>query len=404
MTATPRLRTDAFVVSPLQGPAGAGAVHEAVDVVRGWAGEGLVAVLLSGSHASGEAVWFVHDGHRFTLSDLDFYAVMRDSAECRAAAERARRGRDAAAVRLAEAGFTAPLEVGFLTPAGLAQMAARPGTLELVRHGAAVAGDAGVLARVPRWTPREVSAEEVALLLENRGHELLAAWPDLGAPGGRERLRARHATLKAAADLAGVLALRAGEWPDGAAARVEWARPRAAAALAGAVPAELADVPLGVGRLWDTALAWRRGELGVPSPDEMAGEWRRTVRAWCAFWWWCFAGRDRDPWVRAARVAARAPLPRRLRRGLLTTAAGPLGRRWRAALAGTPQHRIDASGAILLLEAAAGGGPPALSAGALRALHALHVTAAADWDAARRDVLAAWNTTVLGGQRPELAR
>jgi hypothetical protein len=399
MTAPSRLTAEPVAAFRAAGAPAAEALREAVGFAREWAGGGFVALLLSGSHATGEAVWFEHAGRRFSLSDVDLYAVMRDAGACRTAAERARRGRAAAARRLAEAGIEAPLEVGFLTADGLSRMAARPGTIELVRHGVVVAGDPAVLARVPRFSPGEVPAEEAALLLENRGFELLDAWPRLLSPDARARLQARHATLKAVADLASVLALRAGELPDGSAARIEWARPRAAETLGGALPADLADVPMGLDRLWEASLAWRGGDGEVPAPDEAAGEWRRAVRAWCAVWWWCFSDRRREPWERALRVAARAPLPRRLRRGLFAPGPGSPARRVRLALAGTPQHRVNASGAILLLAAAASAGPPALSAGALRALLALGVTASAAWDDARRDVLAAWDAVVLGGQR-----
>jgi len=399
MTAPSRQTAEPAGAFQATGAPVAEALREAVGFARDWAGDGLVALLLSGSHATGEAVWFERDGRRFTLSDVDLYAVMRDAGACRSAAERARRGRAAAAARLADAGIEAPLEVGFLTPDGLSRMAARPGTIELVRHGVAVAGDATVLGRVPRFSPREVPAEEAALLLENRGFELLDAWPRLLSPDARDRMQARHATLKAAADLAAVLALRAGELPDGTAARIEWARSRASETLGRALPPDLADVPMGLDRLWASCVAWRGGEGEVPGIDEAAGEWRRAVRAWCAVWWWCFADRGREPWERALRVAARAPLPRRLRRGLFAPGPGSPARRARLALAGTPQHRVNASGAILLLASAASAGPPALSAGALRALLALGVTSSAGWDDARRDVLAAWDTVVLGGQR-----
>lgn len=403
MSAPSRQTAEPAAAFQVAGAPHADALREAVALARDWAGDGLVALLLSGSHATGEAVWFEFDGRRFTLSDVDLYAVMRDAGACRTAAERARRGRSAAAERLGAAGIEAPLEVGFLTADGLSRMTARPGTIDLVRHGVAVAGDPAVLGRVPRFSPREVSAEEAGLLLENRGFELLDAWPKLASPEPRVRLHARHATLKAAADLAAVLALRASELPDGTAARIEWARPRVASILAGALPRELADVPMGLDRLWSAALAWRAGDGEVPDRDEAAGEWRRAVRAWCAVWWWHFGGRDREPWGRTLRVARRAPLPRRLRRGLLAGGAGP-ARRLRLALAGTPQHRVNATAAVLLLSAASSAGPPALSVGALRALSALGVTSSAAWEEARLQALSAWDELVLGGQRGTASR
>ena len=86
--------------------------------------------------------------------------AMRDEKACRAASARARRGPRRAVARLRAAGLEAPLEVGFLTPEGLARMPAKPGTIELARRGRVVAGDAAVLGRVPRWSARDVPREE----------------------------------------------------------------------------------------------------------------------------------------------------------------------------------------------------------------------------------------------------
>jgi hypothetical protein len=374
-------------------------VRDAVAVAREWAGEGFVALLLSGSHATGEAVWFEIGGRRLTVSDVDLYAVLRDAGACRAAAARARAEGAAAAARLRASGLEAPLEVGFVTPDGLARMPARPGTIELARHGVVVAGEAAMLGRVPRWSPREVSGEEVALLLENRGFELLFAWPSLAAEDVLARVRARHATLKAVADLATVLALRAGELPDGTASRLAWARERAEGLLGPALPTDLSGVPAGMEALWTACLAWRRGEAGLPPAGEGTEEWRRSVRAWCAVWWWLFDRAGREPWSRARQVAARAPLRRRLRRGLFAPGPASLADRARRMLAGTPQHRVNGSAAILLLSAAAAAGTPVLSPSALRTLRALGVTRATTWAEARAEVMRAWDRIVLGGRR-----
>lgn len=399
MTAPSRLPAQTVAAIEAAGPSVPGAVREAIAVASEWAGDGLVSLLLSGSHATGESVWLETGGRRVTLSDVDLYAAMRDEGARRAAAERAHRGRAPAAARLREAGLEAPLEVGFLTREGLSRMPARPGTIELARHGRVVAGDGSALARVPRWSPRDVPAEEAALLLENRGFELLLAWPALGSAEPLERARARHGTLKAAGDLAVVLALRAGELPDGTAARVAWARERAATLLAPSLPPDRLGAPAELDRLWSSCLAWRGGGAGPPEPGAAAEEWRCAVRGWTAVWWWWFAGPEREPWQRALRSAARAPLPRRLRRGLRGPGAGSPARRLRLALAGTPQHRVNASAAVLLLAAAASGSPPGLPAGALRALRALGVREAGTWDEARLEVVRAWDELVLGGQR-----
>lgn len=400
MTATSRVPAGSWPADSAGG-ADASALHEAAAIAREWAGDALIALLLSGSHASGEAVWLQADGRPVTLSDLDFYAVLGSSAACVAAAARARLGRPVAVARLRAAGIEAPLEVGFLTPDGLARMAARPGTIELARHGRVLWGDAAVLPRVPRYSARDIPAEETALLLENRGFELLLAWPSLTSQDPLARAGARHGTLKAAADVATVLSLQAGELPDGTAARVAFAREHAAGL--GHSAAGRAGIAAELGVLWSACVAWRAGAAAVPEPVAAVAEWRSAVRCWCATWTSVFAGPEREGWDRAVRSAARAPLRRRLRRGVFgasgASGAGSLVSKIRLALAGTPQHRVNASAAVLLLAAAEATAAPALPAGALRALRALGVTGAGTWDEARGDVLKAWDAIVLGGQR-----
>jgi len=120
-------------------------------------------------------------------------------------------------------------------------------------------------------------------------------------------------------------------------------------------------------------------------------------------WWVLHGDGPREPWARALRVAARAPVRRRARQALLAIsrrgAHSPLGSRVRAALAGTSQHRVNGSATVLLLAAGLSSGPPALPVGALRALRALDVTAAGEWTEARRDIVRAWDLWVFNGQR-----
>ncbi|MCC6349740.1 MAG: hypothetical protein IT347_09145 [Candidatus Eisenbacteria bacterium] len=369
------------------------AVAEAVAVAREWASGSLVALLLSGSHATGEAVWLELDGRAVTLSDVDVYAVLAHARACREAAARSRAGRRAAERRLREAGLAAPLEVGFLTPEGLSRMPAKPGTIELSRHGRVVAGDPETLARAPRWTARDVPAEETRLLLENRAFELLLAWPLLGSVGALERAQARHGTLKAAADLAAVLCLREGELPDGTAARIARAREHLAA-RPGLPPAARE----GLERLWDSSRLWRSGGATPPDAGAAREEWRMAVSAWCAVWRSGQAGGS-DSWEDALRSAARAPLPRRLRRSLQAPRAGSIADRVRLGLRGTPQHRINAGAAVLLLAADATPAAPRLPGAAAAALRGLGVSAAGEWEDARRDVVRAWDEVVLGGRR-----
>ncbi len=375
----------------------------AIAIAREWTRGRHEALVLSGSHAAGEGVWCSWQGRAVTLSDLDLYAILPDEGAVRATQVRARDARPGLAARLLALGLAAPLEVAALTRAGFARVAARPGTIELARSGRVLEGDACVLDALPRFAVRDVSREELLLLLENRGFELLLAHPGLSAADELARLRARHALLKAAADLAAVLALAHGELPAGSAARMAWARSHALSRLASALPLEHQRGALALEALWDAAAAWRAGDVHVLSAADAVAEWTAAARAWCAVWWAAHPDAPREPWARVLRVASRAPIRRRARQALLAASRGgataPLGSRLRAALAGTPQHRVNGSAAVLLLAAATSAGVPALPVGALRALRVLDVTREADWNAARRDVVRAWDVWLHDGQR-----
>jgi len=388
------------------------------------AGAGLEALILSGSHATGEAVWTSFEGRAVSLSDVDLYAVVRSDAVGGSSAQAGRLAPLASARERREWGLLAPVEVAFVTLAGLAHMPARPGTVELARSGRVVAGERGVLARLPRWEPAAIDAEERLLLLENRAFELLwadAVWPANGSgprpaaegAGTLARLRARHAVLKTALELAAARTLAHGELPAGAAARV--ARARELGRPAGA-PSWLAGAWEDLEPLWEEALGWRRGGARVVSDEVQAASWRAVTRAWCVAWW---AERPRgaaaepwdrgEPWQAALGNAARGSLARRLRRSLaplpgVSSTPGAL-ERLRRASAGTPANRIHGSAAVLLLAAAqntqdaqvrAGSRLPA---GALRALRSLGVTRAERFATAARETLVAWDRQLHAGER-----
>jgi hypothetical protein len=260
-------------------------------------------------------------------------------------------------------------------------------------------GDPAWLARVPRHAARDVSHEETLLLLENRAFELLGACPAPGVPETTRILRARHAVLKTALDLAAVLALGSGELPIGATARVRWGRERLARD-----PMLESLVTAGLPGLWDAALAWRAGR--VQAPADAVGEWHCVVTAWVAVWRHVTGAGAADPYAHAVRLAARASWPRRLRRSLFPEAADatPFARRWRAASRGTPQHRLNGSAAILLIAAATAAGEPVLDAGAMGALRVLDVTPGrVSWRECARFLITRWNDWVLGGRRVEAA-
>ena len=363
-------------------------------------GAGLEALILSGSHATGEAVWTSFEGRDVSLSDVDLFAVVRSEA-ARAAAANAGPRALASARERREWGLLAPVELAIVTAAGLARMPARPGTVELARSGRVVAGDPGVLARLPRWEPAAIDAEERLLLLENRAFELLwadAAWP--ASADTLSRLGARHAVLKTALELAAARTLAHGELPAGAAARV--ARARALGPPAGA-PSWLAGAWEGLSPLWDEALGWRAGEARLVSDAAQAASWRTVARAWCVAWWAERSqGAATDPWDRALAVAARGSLARRLRRSLAPLPGGGSApgafERLRRSPAGTPANRIHGSAAVLLL-AAAQGREPRLPAGALHALHVLGITRADRFATAARETLLAWDRQLHAGER-----
>lgn len=379
-------------------------VASAAALAREWAGGRVLAILAGGSHPVGEAVWWDRGDRALSLSDVDLWVVVPDEAAKRAALARARAAREGLTARLLEAGLAAPLDAGFHTPRDLAGLPARPAVIDLARSGRVIEGDATWLERVPRWTAADVPGEEIALLLENRGLELLHAWWGLRAEDPLERLRARHATLKSALDLAAVTTLARGELPPGIAARVAAARAllehESAGGATGVSLARLAP-------LWEAALAWRRR----PEPGDPAAaraEWQRVVQAWTSVWL-DLSGRadpaaESDPYRRAVRWARRARLRRRLRQAAFfagRAAAPPLSSRLARALHGTPQHRLNASATVLLLSAAQGpAGSPAIGPSAARALARLGVAGSArGWPDAARAVVRAWDAWVLDGQR-----
>ena len=378
-------------------------VESAAALAREWAGGRTSAILAGGSHPAGEAVWVEHEGRRLSLSDVDLWVVVPDESAKRAAIARAQAARPGLPGRLLELGLAAPLDAGFYTPRDLAALPARPAVIDLARGGRTVEGDAAWLGRIPRWSAADVAVEETALLLENRGLELLHAWWGLGDEDPLARLRARHATMKSALDLAAVTTLMRGELPAGAVARVAAARAmlqRGDSGGRGVAAARLAP-------LWDAALAWRRRpEIGDATAARV--EWHRVVQGWTSVWL-DLTGRhapeaDADPYRRAVRWARRARLRRRLRQAAFfpgRTGAPTLASRLARALRGTPQHRLNASATVLLLSAAAGpSGSPALGPSAARALAGLGVAGGArDWPAAARAVVRAWDAWVLDGQR-----
>lgn len=400
VTGTARVQTE-----PVHRPAGvtgsglSPALAPAIAEALACAGEGLDALLVSGSHATGEAVWTAVEGRDVSLSDLDLYAVLHDDALCNRARARARARRAQGLLQVGDA-LAGPLEIAFVTQVGLAGMPARPGTVELSRSGRVVHGDANMIASLPRWQPAAVSAEERLLLLENRAFELL--WAFAQPHTGLAALRARHAVLKTALDLARVRLFARGECPVHAAGIV------AAASSLGepaGCPSWLVGAWDALAPILDEAVAWRREGARASLPDTIAPAWRAVVRGWCAVWWGeaVHGLHPTEPFARASRVARRGSLARRVRRSLAFRAADGSGPSWPERLVraaqGTPALRIHGSAAMLLLAAAPATGAPSLSGEALRALRSLGVTRAERFEDAAAEVVAAWDRRLHEGLR-----
>lgn len=373
-----------------------------IEGIRRRAAGALEALLLSGSHASGEASWANIEGRAVCLSDLDLYAILRTEAACDAA--RASRWTDEERSSLHRAGVVAPVEVAFLTREGLARLPARPGTLALRAHGRLLWGDAAVLSRVPDHPAAAIDSEERLALLENRGAELLGAWRATeGTHPPVERAVARHATLKAALEVAGLLCLESDRWPTTAAERVREAearlrsRPWAGGAVGMVSSAEA------LAALWHEALEWRRAGGSVGSPQTAGAKWREVVRAWCAMWWRLVAPSDPGhdgAWGAIQQVAARGSWPHRVRRALVwrPRAGGSASRlgHLRYARAGTPVHRLMGSVTTLLFAAGSAEAKPALPSGALRLLDTLGILRSRTWEDAAREAQGHWARWVAG--------
>lgn len=361
-------------------------LDDALGLAVEWAGRDALAVILGGSHATREAVWIEHDGRRLTLSDLDLYAVLPDRGAVAAAERRRKQDHPMSPERLVALGLAAPLEITFTTPEGLARMVARPSSIELARSALVVSGDSGWARRLPRHDARDVSREEVLLLLENRGFELLSARTLHSSAQPLAPWRARHATLKAALDLAGVLCLLSGAYPEGAAGRVAWAR---------GLDVLRFDVP----PPWNEALAWRREPRRLAPPDA-AREWHAAAEAWCAVWRHVQGTDNTDPVDTILRTAARASLRRRIRRAIGFQSRGGrapgLLARLSAVPAGTPAHRLNGAATATLFALTGAIEVPRWESAMARLGFPAARTGLAD---SVRHLLVQWDHWVLDGQR-----
>ena len=389
----------------------------------------LKAVILGGSLARGEGtVWRGAHGP-LALSDVDFAVVVEDAA-ARARAERVVRDvRVGVTRRLAERGLVGGFDLGLYAPSDLGRQGPRPGTLEYRRSGQVLAGGQEWTAGFPALEEKDVPAEEALVLLENRGAELLLAWP--GAAGAEQAgpaLKAMYAGLKARLDGAFAFVVAQGECPATVEARQaaleRWTTVEGRSeTLRAVLPDFLADAAFwGAMKLAPdpAAIAFR---LQVSDPSDLTAlgrrAWRDGARAWVGYYRAVAArvfGLAGAPplAVLAAHAAHRARPRRRLRRWWETARRvealeregraawalreGPA--RFRLALAGAPEHQLASTIAVLLeawAEAGSSGVPdwrPVMERSFPGAC-----PERLDWDRCRQAAVRLWDTLDSGGAR-----
>ena len=380
-----------------------------------------LATVLLGSLARGEGTVLVCGSRPVVLSDLDLTVVFRTPRECAAAASGLRETGRALARGARTWGLLGAVDLGALSLPGLGRPGACPGTRELKRFGAVVAGDPGVLAALPEIPARSIPPEECLLLCENRLLELLWTQPALEREAPAP-YAAAYAGGKAVLD--GTLAwlVRRGEAPDGVEERLAAAEARLA---------PVADDP-GVQGLLDALRFWTRFKL-EPREEALVGRFRPgegTAARACALAWREGAlllldiyrslveetvggGANGAP-RRGARVwraaAGRARLRRRARRWFAAwrerRARGLAWARPAAALAGmargAPEHLLGAAAAALVACAPGLDGDEGERREAERCARRVAPVAwraDAPWDARRAALVAAWDRWVLRGTR-----
>jgi hypothetical protein len=345
--------------------------------------------------------------------------------------------------RLPDRGVDGAVDLGVYAPRDLARMTPRPGTLELRRSGRVLAGQADVLAGVTALEEKDVPREEALVLLENRGIELLLAWPGDAGPGERTRhLNALYAGLKAWLDGAFAFVVAHGRCPANLEARQAALEALTVEGRSEVLRAVLPDSSSGLA-FWSamkrapdpTAIALR---LRVRDSEDLSAlarrAWSEGARAWLGFYRATgvlgspvgeFApgtGRTtRVPGVPelARHAAHRARFRRRLRRwaemsrshsrdeqeGRARWALRPWPERLSLVFRGTPEHELAACGAVLL---AAWSGESGESSGAvgppdwrrtMRALFPGRCPDTLEWDRCRMAVVRLWDSMHMAGTR-----
>ena len=408
-----------------------GLVDEAVADLEARLGPpagGLLGVILAGSLARGEGtVWRGAAGPR-ALSDLDLAAVVADEATRVRLAPLAASCARGLARRLRARGLVAAVDVGVYAPVDLARQIKRPGTLEMRRSGRVLRGPADLPELIPAFEESEIPRDEALVLLENRGLELLAAWPGVGPDGGGDAaLAALYAGMKALLDAAFALVVYEGRCPATGQARQAALELLTVEGRFDDLHAVLPDFRSAVA-FWTSmksrpdATAIAR-HLGVADRGDLVALARRTWREGARAWVECYrvlvgrmAGRPGAPLaVLVEHAAHRARLRRRLRRwaewSLAARSSGqagsdgwalrPMPARLGLALHGAPEHELAATAAILLgaWAAAAGAGPPPDWPHFVRSRFPGACPERLDWERCRHAVVRLWDSVELRGTR-----
>ena len=394
----------------------------------------VTALVLGGSLARGEGtVWRGALGP-VALSDLDLAVVLPTAGARDRAAEVAPALTSGVARRLRGQGLLGGFDLGVYAPEDLARQGPRPGTLEYRRHGRVLSGATEILAGFPALEESDVPPEEALVLLENRGAELLLAWPGAAGPEDGERaLMAMYAGLKTRLDGAFALVLAEGSCPATGKARQaaleSWTTVEGRSETLRAVLPDFSGTTfvqdLG---FWaamklapdPAAIALR---LGVSDPADVVAlgrrSWREGARAWVA----CYrivASRlfgvpGATPILSlAAHAAHRARPRRRLRRwwetarawqalersGRARWALRPGPERMRLAFAGAPEHELASTVAVLLGAWVEAGKPEAPDWRlAMARWFPGECPEHMEWDRCRRAAVRMWDTMEGGGTR-----
>jgi hypothetical protein len=408
----------------------AGLVFEAASEVEALLGP-VLGLVLGGSLARGEGTVWRGIGDPVALSDIDLAAILPDAGARDRAAGLAQAAKAGIARRLLARGLSGGFDLGVYAPEDLAKQGPRPGTLEYRRSGRVLVGPEGLTAGFPALEEGDVPPEEALVLLENRGAELLLAWPGpLGTEAGpeesRRALAAMYAGMKTVLDGAFALLVQSGSCPASGQARQaaleSWTTVEGRSeTLRAVLPDFLSDVKFwGAMKLAPDPVAIAR-RLGVSDPADTVAlgrrAWREGARAWTGCYRIVASRQFGVPGILqvhelALHAAHRARPRRRLRRWLEATRAHealeragrarwalrPGAARLGLALQGAPEHELAACVALLIGAWTDPAETPDFRPAVAR-LFPGEAPDRLDWDRCRRAAVLLWDTMESGGAR-----